>query len=74
MKVPSTKFHGNRSSGCRADTCRRTDMTKLMGAFRDNANATKINFVPHREHCVPYKGKLVNIVQSLFVLMILEIT
>jgi len=61
-------------------------MTKLMGAFLDNANTTKINFILHREHCVhykgkldrehsiPYKGKSVNTVQSLFVLMILEIT
>jgi len=71
MKVPSNRFHGNRSS---ADTCRRTDMTKLMGAFRDYANATKMNFVPHREHCILCKGKSVNTVQSLFVLMILEIT
>jgi hypothetical protein len=73
VKVPSTQFRGNRSIGYRADTCRRTDMTKLMGAFRDYANASKINYVPHREHCIPYKGKSVNNVQSLFVLMILEI-
>jgi hypothetical protein len=29
------------SSGLRADTCGRTDMTKLTGAFRDYVNAPK---------------------------------
>ena len=74
MKVPSTTFHGNRSSVCRTDTCRRTDMTKLVGASRDYANANEIDFIPHREQCISYKGKSVNTVQPLFVLIILEMT
>jgi hypothetical protein len=46
IELPNIKFHVNPSSGFRAETCgrsdRRTDMTKLMGAFRDYANASKI--------------------------------
>jgi len=42
MKVPSIKFHGNPSSRSRADTCGqtdgRTDMTNVMGIFRDYSN------------------------------------
>jgi hypothetical protein len=43
MKVPNTKFHGNQSSGSRADTCGRwqTDMTKVMGASSAYTKAPK---------------------------------
>jgi len=37
--LPSIKFHGNPSGGNGAD--RRTDLTKVTGAFRDYANAQK---------------------------------
>ena len=40
------KFHGNPSSGSRADTCRQTDRqrdtTKLKCDFRDYANAREV--------------------------------
>jgi RAB protein geranylgeranyltransferase component A len=39
IDVPSTKFHGNTSGGSRAHE--RTDMTKLIEAIRDYANASK---------------------------------
>jgi hypothetical protein len=43
IKVLNIKFHGNPFGGSRAATSgqtdRRTDMTKLIGAFRDYANA-----------------------------------
>jgi len=46
MKVSNTKFHGNPSSGSRADICGqtggRTDMTKLTGTFPDYRNAPEI--------------------------------
>jgi hypothetical protein len=35
------KFHENPSSGNGVDPCGRTDMTKLMVAFRNFANAPK---------------------------------
>jgi hypothetical protein len=41
MKVLNIKFHGNPSSGSRADTCEQTDMTNLIGAFRNYENAPK---------------------------------
>ena len=34
-KCPNIKFHGNLTCGIRADTHRRTDMTKLTGALRE---------------------------------------
>ena len=36
-KVRSIKFHGNPCSSSSADTCGRTDMTQLLGAFCDYA-------------------------------------
>ena len=45
MQAPSIEFHGNLSSVSRVDTCgqteRRTDMTKILVALRDYANAPK---------------------------------
>jgi hypothetical protein len=41
MKVSNIKFDRNPSSGNWADTCRRTDMNKLIGASRDYANASE---------------------------------
>jgi hypothetical protein len=41
IKVSNTKFQGHLSCGSHADICRRTDMTKLIGAFHDYANAPK---------------------------------
>ena len=41
IKVPSIKFHGNRSSWSRADICGQTDMMKLIGAFHDYLNASE---------------------------------
>jgi hypothetical protein len=40
-KSPNLKFHVNPSSGSRANTCGQTDMTKVIGVFRDYANALK---------------------------------
>jgi hypothetical protein len=42
------KFHGKPSSGNRADTCRRTATTKLLGAFRVYANE------PSSHSIIPY--------------------
>ena len=39
MNVPNIKFDGNVSNGSRADTGGEADMTKLIGAFDDYANA-----------------------------------
>jgi hypothetical protein len=48
IKDPNIKFHGNPSSGGRADTCGqtdgRTDMTKLINDFGDYADAPKIGY------------------------------
>jgi len=45
LNVPIIKFHKNLSSGSPADTRGhtdgRTDMTKLLGAFRDYENVPK---------------------------------
>ena len=38
-EVPNNKFHINPPSEGRADADRQTDMTKLMDAYRDYANA-----------------------------------
>jgi hypothetical protein len=46
INVPNTKFHRNPASGSRADTCGQTDRRTWRsseGAFRDYANAPKIN-------------------------------
>ena len=40
-KSSNIKFHENPSSGSRVVPCRRTDMTKLIVAFRNFANAPK---------------------------------
>jgi len=37
VKGTSIKFHLNPSSGSRTDTCRWTDITKLIGSFRNYA-------------------------------------
>jgi hypothetical protein len=45
VKIPGVMFDGNPSSGSRAvhaDRDGRTDMTKAIDAFRDNANAPKM--------------------------------
>jgi len=39
MEVPNIKFDKNSSTGSRAVTCGRTDMTKPLAAFRDCAFA-----------------------------------
>jgi hypothetical protein len=48
MKVPNIKFRENPSSGSHADKCAQTDgrteITKRIDAFLDNANAPKKNF------------------------------
>jgi hypothetical protein len=41
-KFSNVKFHENPSSGSRVVPCVQTDMTKLVAAFRDFANAPKI--------------------------------
>jgi hypothetical protein len=41
IKVPNIKFHGNPSSGSRADTRGQAHMVNLIGAFRDYVNAPK---------------------------------
>jgi hypothetical protein len=44
MQAPNIEFHGNLFSGSRVDnvrTKRRTDMVKVLGAFRDYAHAPK---------------------------------
>ena len=41
IKVAYNKFHWNFSSGSPADTWGRTDVTKLIGAFRDCTTAPK---------------------------------
>jgi hypothetical protein len=39
LKSPRIRFNGNLSSESRSDTYLQTDVTKLIGAFRDYANA-----------------------------------
>jgi len=41
-KFSNIKFHENPSSGSQVVPCVQTDMTKLIAAFRDFANAPKI--------------------------------
>jgi hypothetical protein len=41
IKVSNIKLHENPSSGNRADRCEQMGMTKLIGTFRDYANALK---------------------------------
>jgi hypothetical protein len=54
-KCSNKKFHENPSSGSQVVSCgrkdgQRTDMTKLIVAFRNFANAPKSNgFKPYRE-------------------------
>jgi hypothetical protein len=38
LKVPNIRFQGNPSSGSHADTCRLTDVTKLIGDFCNHEN------------------------------------
>ena len=49
--IADIKFHRNLSSGTRADTCgqmeRRTDMTHLIGAFRDYVNTLSNSKLQH---------------------------
>ena len=40
-ETPHIKFHGNPSSGSRADTCEQKDMTNLIGAFCNYENVPK---------------------------------
>jgi hypothetical protein len=48
MKVPSIKFHENPSSASRADVGGQMDVTKVIDAFPDYANAPKNStFCPH---------------------------
>jgi len=53
MKVPNITFYENPSSGSRTNTYGQTDMTKLVGAFRGNSNASethiRIRTPLHRE-------------------------
>ena len=41
IEIANIKCHGNPSSGSRADICGRTDMTKVIGAIRNYAKASK---------------------------------
>jgi len=41
-KCSNIKFHENPFSGCRVVPCRRTDMLKLIVAFRNFANLNNI--------------------------------
>jgi hypothetical protein len=41
MEVPNNIYHRNPSSGISADTCGQTDMTKVIGAFRDYVKVPK---------------------------------
>jgi hypothetical protein len=54
MKVPNIKFRGNPSSGSRADTCGRTDIstdvTKLIGAFATMRLLLRICSFSPKEH------------------------
>ena len=43
QKSSNIKFHENSSSESRVVSCGRTDMTKLIVAYRNFANAPKIN-------------------------------
>jgi len=38
---PRYHIHGNPSCGSRIGTCEQTDMTKLIGSFRDYGNASE---------------------------------
>jgi hypothetical protein len=49
-KSSSVKFHQNPSIGSRAVPCGRTDMKKLIVAFRNFANAPKKTKSRHRNH------------------------
>ena len=42
IEVAIIKYHGNPPSGSRADTCGRTDMTKVIGAFRNYAKVSEV--------------------------------
>jgi hypothetical protein len=67
-KYSVTKFHENPSSWSQVIPCGRTDMTKLMVAFRNFANAHKSDFAAdsltvhasnsenhhHRQHHIKY--------------------
>lgn len=44
-EVPNIKFHTNRSSGTRADTCGQTDLTKLIGALGIYWSAPKKSYI-----------------------------
>ena len=49
-KYSNIKFHENPSGGSRVVPCEMTDITKLMVAFRNFADAPKISvqlFIPH---------------------------
>jgi hypothetical protein len=58
MEEATTKFHRNPSSVSPADSCGRTDMTKVIGALREYANAPRkgmVTFVAQRKYwCVEY--------------------
>ena len=54
-KVSNIKFHQNPSSGSRVVPCGRTDMTKLIVAFRNFANAPKKESQP--AGCITSSGR-----------------
>jgi hypothetical protein len=56
QKIPNITFHKNLSSGGRVVPCGRTDMTKLIVAFRNFANATEKDC--SRKYMLPKKAHI----------------
>lgn len=62
MEIASITFHENPSCGCQADTCGRTetggriDMTKLIRASRESANAPKSGCCNKRVNIKRFSG------------------
>ena len=50
QKVWNIKFYQNPASGSRVVPCGQTDMTKLIVAFRNFANAPNKNVFPNKEN------------------------
>jgi len=51
IKDPNMKFHGSPASDSRVDIWdRRTDMTRLIGSFRERANVPVNNYTLNKIH------------------------
>ena len=66
-KSADVKFHENPSNGSRVAPCGRTDMTKLIVAFRDFANAPKKSFTDFRKNITYLRVGVLGICQVLSV-------